>query len=109
MSTVPVPSPRACTAPPLQRGAMTPSPWFGFWRGLLFALWPGQRWPRRRCRRRMAGPPAGRACCWCLWRPWPGAAAWRIEAVPAEPYACGGPHGADDALFAWFGASARPH
>jgi membrane glycosyltransferase len=20
---------------------MTPSPWFGFWRGLLFALWPG--------------------------------------------------------------------
>jgi membrane glycosyltransferase len=24
---------------------MTPSPWFGFWRGLLFALWPGQRWP----------------------------------------------------------------
>jgi len=24
---------------------MTPAPWFGFWRGLLFALWPGQRWP----------------------------------------------------------------
>lgn len=21
---------------------MTPSPWFGFWRGLLFALWPGR-------------------------------------------------------------------
>jgi membrane glycosyltransferase len=35
----------ARTAPPLLRGSMTPSPWFGFWRGLLFALWPGQRWP----------------------------------------------------------------
>jgi membrane glycosyltransferase len=23
---------------------MTPTPWFGFWRGLLFALWPGLRW-----------------------------------------------------------------
>lgn len=41
-------SPRARTAPPLHRGAMTPSPWFGFWRGLLFALWPGRRWPLRR-------------------------------------------------------------
>jgi len=34
-------SSRARTAPPLHRGAMTPSPWFGFWRGLLFALWIG--------------------------------------------------------------------
>ncbi|HSB99313.1 MAG TPA: glucans biosynthesis glucosyltransferase MdoH, partial [Burkholderiaceae bacterium] len=24
---------------------ITPAPWFGFWRALLFALWPGQRWP----------------------------------------------------------------
>jgi membrane glycosyltransferase len=40
---IPAPSPRARTAPPLQRGSMTPSPWFGFWRGLLFALWPGLR------------------------------------------------------------------
>src|SRR5262245_137397 len=40
----PAPSERARTAPPLLRGAFTPSPWFGFWRGLLFALWPGQRW-----------------------------------------------------------------
>jgi membrane glycosyltransferase len=37
------PSPRARTAPLLQRAPMTPSPWFGFWRGLLFALWPGIR------------------------------------------------------------------
>ena len=45
MNTVPARSERALTAPPLLRGAMTPAPWFGFWRGLLFALWPGQRWP----------------------------------------------------------------
>ena len=41
----PLPSRWARTAPPLLRGAMTPAPWFGFWRGLLFALWPGARWP----------------------------------------------------------------
>jgi membrane glycosyltransferase len=41
---IPAPSPRARTSPPLQRGSMTPAPWFGFWRGLLFALWPGIRW-----------------------------------------------------------------
>ena len=39
-------SERARTAPPLLRGAVTPAPWFGFWRGLAFALWPGSRWPR---------------------------------------------------------------
>jgi len=37
-------SDRVRNAPPLRRGAMTPAPWFGFWRGLLFALWPGPRW-----------------------------------------------------------------
>ena len=42
---IPTPSERARTAPPLLRGAFTPAPWFGFWRGLLFALWPGQRFP----------------------------------------------------------------
>ena len=45
----PITAPRsACarTAPPLLRGAITPAPWFGFWRGLAFALWPGSRWPR---------------------------------------------------------------
>ena len=36
---------RSATAPPLRRGSMTPAPWFGFWRGLLFALWPGQGLP----------------------------------------------------------------
>ena len=41
---MPAPSARARTAPPLHRGSMTPTPWFGFWRGLLFALWPGLRW-----------------------------------------------------------------
>jgi len=45
MKTIPAPaSERARCAPPLQRGAVTAAPWFGFWRGLLFALWPGQRW-----------------------------------------------------------------
>jgi len=45
-TAVPPPSERARSAPPLLRGAMTPAPWFGFWRAVLFALWPGQRWPR---------------------------------------------------------------
>jgi membrane glycosyltransferase len=45
MNMIPTPSERARTAPPLLRGAFTPAPWFGFWRGLLFALWPGQRFP----------------------------------------------------------------
>jgi membrane glycosyltransferase len=40
MNSVP-PSARARTAPLLNRSAMTPSPWFGFWRGLLYAMWPG--------------------------------------------------------------------
>ncbi|HSW27496.1 MAG TPA: glucans biosynthesis glucosyltransferase MdoH, partial [Burkholderiaceae bacterium] len=44
MNMIPAPSERARSAPPLSRGAVTPAPWFGFWRGLLFALWPGQRW-----------------------------------------------------------------
>ncbi len=45
MSAVPRFTPRARrapTAPPLQRGSMTPAPWFGLWRGILLALWPGQ-------------------------------------------------------------------
>ena len=29
------------TAPPLQRGSMPARRWFGLWRGLAFALWPG--------------------------------------------------------------------
>ena len=31
------------TAPPLRRTPMPAQPWFGLWRGLLFALWPGLR------------------------------------------------------------------
>ena len=34
-------SERARTGPKLNRGAMSAAPWFGFWRGLLFAMWPG--------------------------------------------------------------------
>jgi membrane glycosyltransferase len=34
----------ARTAPPVRRGSMRVSPWFGFMRGLLFALWPGMRY-----------------------------------------------------------------
>lgn len=67
---------------------MTPSPWFGFWRGLLFAMWPGRSrragvvvaatWHAAARRRRavllvlvlaMAG----------------GAAALRADAAPAQP------------------------
>ena len=67
---------------------MTPSPWFGFWRGLLFAMWPGTAprasvqdtppWHAVARRRRavllmlviaMAG----------------GAAALRIDAAPEQP------------------------
>jgi len=31
------------TAPPIRRTPMPAQPWFGLWRGLLFALWPGLR------------------------------------------------------------------
>ena len=33
------------TAPRVRRTPMRPVPWFGFTRGLLFALWPGMRYP----------------------------------------------------------------
>lgn len=32
------------TAPRLNRGSMTPRPWFGLMRGLVLALWPGLVW-----------------------------------------------------------------
>lgn len=79
---------RARLAPLLNRGAMTPSPWFGFWRGLLFAMWPGglhrafargtAPWHAAARRRRavlliLVLALAG------------GAAALRIEAAPAQP------------------------
>jgi membrane glycosyltransferase len=35
----------AATAPPIRRLPMPARPWFGLWRGLLFALWPGMRFP----------------------------------------------------------------
>ena len=82
------PSRRTRTAPPLRRGSMTASPWFGFWRGLLFALWPGQRWPQQ------SRPPADwhaaakrrRAALLVLVAAMAGgAAALRIDAAPAEP------------------------
>jgi membrane glycosyltransferase len=36
-------SDRAASAPPIRRAPMPAQPWFGLWRGLLFALWPGMR------------------------------------------------------------------
>ena len=35
----------AAMAPPIRRTPMPAQPWFGLWRGLLFALWPGLRFP----------------------------------------------------------------
>jgi len=35
----------AATAPPIRRTPMPAQPWFGLWRGLLFALWPGLHFP----------------------------------------------------------------
>ena len=35
----------AATAPPIRRAPMPAQPWFGLWRGLLFALWPGMHHP----------------------------------------------------------------
>ena len=37
-------SARAASAPPVQRAPMPAQRWFGLWRGLLFALWPGLRY-----------------------------------------------------------------
>jgi membrane glycosyltransferase len=34
-------TPNFRTSPPIRRSSMTPRPWFGLLRGLLFALWPG--------------------------------------------------------------------
>ena len=65
-------------APPIRRAPMPAQPWFGLWRGLLFALWPGLHFPAPRPRaapwhaRRAGG--AG-ACCWRWWPRWPAARA----------------------------------
>ncbi|MDB5946361.1 MAG: mdoH, partial [Ramlibacter sp.] len=82
------PSARARTAPLLNRGAMTPSPWFGFWRGLLFALWPG---PTPRVSARSSAPwhaaaRRRRAMLLVLVAAMAsGAGALRVEAAPAQP------------------------
>ena len=39
------PRPCGATAPPVRRGPMPAQPWFGLRRGLLFAAWPGLRYP----------------------------------------------------------------
>jgi len=44
----PLPDTPSPTAPPAVRSPMRPHPWFGFMRGLLFALWPGAGWPQTR-------------------------------------------------------------
>ena len=40
-----LPHPAGATAPPIRRTPMPAQRWFGLWRGLLFALWPGVRYP----------------------------------------------------------------
>ena len=41
MTALPSPHAETATAPPLRRGPMPLQRWFGLWRGLLLALWPG--------------------------------------------------------------------
>jgi len=79
-------SPRARTAPPLHRGAMTPSPWFGFWRGVLFALWPGQRWshPVPAAPWHAAARRRRRALAMLVLAMAGGALALRLDALPAD-------------------------
>jgi membrane glycosyltransferase len=87
---------------------MTPSPWFGFWRGLLFAVWPGQRLPpsartvvpwhaaARRRRAVLLMSVAAMAA---------GAAALRIEAGPTQPDTLWwATTGLTTLLFAWVGS-----
>ena len=72
------------TAPPIRRSPMPAQRWFGLWRGLLFAAWPGLHFPaaggpaapwqqaatrRRRTLLAMVTALAGLA----LWLQWPGA------------------------------------
>jgi membrane glycosyltransferase len=86
---------------------MTPTPWFGFWRGLLFALWPGVRYARpnapaplwhRVARRR-------RAVCIALVAVLAGSAlALRCSSAPAAPDALWwATTGLMTLLFAWVG------
>src|SRR5262245_49019303 len=84
----PPPSSRARSAPPLNRAAMTPSPWFGFWRGLLFALWPGERWqpPSRTAAPWHAAARRRRAALLMLVAALGAtAAALRLDDAPADP------------------------
>ena len=55
------------TAPPIRRSPMPAQRWFGLWRGLLFAAWPGLHFPT-------AGGPAA---------PWQQAAARRRRTLLA--------------------------
>ncbi len=81
-------SKRARSAPRLNRGAMTPSPWFGFWRGLLFAMWPGPS-PRARVQRAAAWHAVARRrramLLMLVVAMASGAAALRLEAAPQQP------------------------
>jgi membrane glycosyltransferase len=92
----------APAAPPIRRTPMPAQPWFGLWRGLLFALWPGLHFPAP------AQPDA----------PWQAAAARRRRVLLALVAALAGSalllqwhSGADPLpavlvtlLFAWVGA-----
>jgi membrane glycosyltransferase len=101
------PSARARTAPALNRGAMTPSPWFGFWRGLLFALLPGPC-PRASAQSRAPWRAAARrrraTLLMLVLAMAAGAAALRVEAGPAQPDALWwGTTALATLLFAWVG------
>ena len=98
----------AATAPPIQRAPMPAQRWFGLWRGLLGALWPGMpaaaaalpdapwRSAARRRRRVLLALVAALAGA-ALWLQWPSAPQHLSPAGWAQA-------GLATLLFAWVGA-----
>ena len=98
----------AATAPPVRRAPMPAQRWFGLWRGLLFALWPGMPsaaatlcstpWRRAAVRRRrvLLALVAVLAAA-ALWLQWPAAPQRLTPGGWAQA-------GLATLLFAWIGA-----
>ncbi len=96
------------TAPFVRRAPMRAHPWFGLWRGLLFALWPGlhvadagaphaawQRAAGRRRRMLLSGIALLSAAV----------VAWQVSAAPENPtFAWSMQVALSSLLFAWLGS-----